>query len=57
MNLITIFPDTIHKPTECDNKETIFWSMLQRMFKFASTEAVLDVKDFMTVLNQLTQMQ
>lgn len=55
MNLITIFLSTIHKPTQCDNKETIFCSMLQRMLKFASTEVVLNVKDFMITLNQLTQ--
>ena len=50
MNFITIFPDTIHKPTQCDNKETIFCSMLQRMLKFVSAKTVLYVKDFMTVL-------
>lgn len=56
MNLITVFPDTIDKPAQCDNKETIFCSVLQRMFQFVSTKAVLNVKDFMMALNQLTQM-
>jgi hypothetical protein len=57
MNTITIFPDTIDKPTQCDNKETIFCSMFQRMLEFASTKVVLNVKDFtMVLINQLMKM-
>lgn len=45
-SLITIPPDTIHKPPKRDYEETIFWSMLESMLKFTSTKAVKSVKKF-----------
>ena len=50
--IITIPLDTIHKPPKCDNKETIFWSMLQSMLKLTSTKAVINIKEFAQALHQ-----
>ena len=50
LSLITFTPDTIHKPPKCDNKETIFWSMLQSMLKLTSTKAVVSIKEFTQAL-------